>query len=116
MAGAPKGNNNGAKGKIFFDALHRALKTYEDKKRKIKRGEALDRIARQLVTETLDGSGWAMQELINRLDGRAHQSIDVSGAIEHKHVHELTDEQLADIATGSSPRTADPQEGESTLN
>lgn len=115
-SGGQNGNNNAGKGKIFFDALHRALKTYEDKKRKIKRGEALDRIARQLVTETLDGSGWAMQELINRLDGRAHQSIDVSGAIEHKHVNELSDDELARIATGSSSGIADPPKGETTAH
>lgn len=113
---APKGNSNAAKGKIFFDALHKAIKTYENKKRKVKRGEALDRIARKLIEETLDGSGWAMQELINRLDGRAHQSIDVGGTIEHKHAHELNDDQLNRIAAGSSPGTPEPTKGESTLN
>jgi len=101
---------------MFFDALHKALKTYESKKRKVGRGQALDRIVAQLIEEAMDGTGWAMQEIANRLDGRAHQSLDVTGSIEHKHVHELTDDQLAHIATGGSLGTADPSEGESALN
>jgi hypothetical protein len=109
---APPGNSNAVKGKMFFDALHRALKTYEDKKRKIKRGEALDRIARQLVAETLAGSGWAMQELINRLDGRAHQSIEITGEV--THVSQLTDTQILERLERIRPTagTAEPQSSE----
>jgi len=50
------------------------------------------------------------------MDGKAAQSVELSGSIEHKHVHELTDDQLAHIATGGSLGTADTSEGESALN
>lgn len=114
--GAPPGNQNGAKGKRWAEALDRALKLFEDKKLKVTRGQALDRIARNVVKEAILGDFWAVAEIGNRLDGKAHQSVDVTGSIEHKHAHELTDAQLADIATGRSTGAAEPQEGETVLN
>jgi len=113
---APKGNSNAAKGREWANALERALKLYESKKRKISRGQALERIANTVIEEALDGGMWAVQEIGNRMDGKAAQSVELSGSIEHKHVHELTDDQLAHIATGGSIGTADTSEGESALN
>ena len=114
--GAPLGNQNASKGKRWAQALDKALKQFEDKKLKVKAGEALDRIARNVVKEALLGDFWATAEIGNRLDGKAPQSVEVAGSIEHKHVHELTDEQLATIATGGSLGTVDSEEGESALN
>jgi uncharacterized protein YutE (UPF0331/DUF86 family) len=113
---APKGNSNAAKGREWANALERALKRYESKKRKISRGEALERIANTVIEEALDGGMWAVQEIGNRMDGKAAQAIELSGSVEHKHVHELTDDQLAHIATGGSLGTAEPSESESALN
>ena len=113
---APKGNNNAAKGREWANALERALKLYESKKRKISRGQALERIANTVIEEALDGGMWAVQEIGNRMDGKAAQSVELTGSIEHKHVHELTDDQLAHIATGGSLGTAGTPESESALN
>lgn len=113
---APKGNSNAAKGREWANALERALKLYESKKRRISKGQALERIANTVIEEALDGGMWAVQEIGNRMDGKAAQSIELSGSVEHKHVNELSDDELARIATGSSPGTAEPQEGETVLN
>jgi uncharacterized protein YutE (UPF0331/DUF86 family) len=116
MAGAPKGNSNAAKGREWANALERALRLYESKKRKISRGQALERIANTVIEEALDGGMWAVQEIGNRMDGKAAQSLDITGSIEHKHANELTDAELANIATGRSTGAAEPQEGETVLN
>jgi hypothetical protein len=39
-----------------------------------------------------------------------------SPALEHKHANELSDAELANIATGRSTGAAEPQEGETVLN
>lgn len=92
MAGAPAGNKNAQKGKRWLEALDKALKQYTDKSKKIEAGQALDRIARMVVKEALDGAYWAIEEVGNRLDGKPSQSIDFTGEI--THVRELSDAQL----------------------
>lgn len=92
MAGAPAGNKNAQKGKRWLEALDKALKQYTDKSKKIEAGQALDRIARAVVKEALDGAYWAIEEIGNRLDGKPSQSIDFTGEI--THVRELSDQQL----------------------
>ena len=37
--------------------------------------QKIERLADKLVDFALDGQGWAMQEIGNRLDGRPHQSV-----------------------------------------
>jgi len=90
--GAPKGNQNGAKGRRWFEAIDKALKQYVDKKRKIEAGQALDRIAKIVVKEALEGSFWAIEEIADRLDGKAAQSLHLTAEI--TDVRELSDEQL----------------------
>ena len=92
MAGAPAGNKNAQKGKRWLEALDKALKQYTDKSKKIEAGQALDRIARNVVKEAIDGAFWAIEEIGNRLDGKPSQSIDFTGEI--THVRELSDQQL----------------------
>jgi len=92
MAGAPVGNKNAQKGKRWLEALDKALKQYTDKSKKIEAGQALDRIAKMVVKEALDGAFWAIEEIGNRLDGKPSQSIDFTGEI--THVRELSDAQL----------------------
>lgn len=113
---APKGNQNAAKAREWADTLKHELAEYQSKKRRIERGQALRAVARMVIDEALDGGMWAVQEIANRLDGKAAQAVEITGSIEHKHVHELTDDQLAHIATGGSIGIADPSEGESALN
>ena len=114
--GAQPGNQNAIKPKQWSEALNKALKQFADKKLKCSMGEALDKIANNVVREALQGDWWAVAEIANRLDGKPMQSVEVAGSIEHTHVHELTDDQLNHIATGGSLGTAEPQEGESALN
>ncbi len=77
--GPPKGNNNAGKGKSWRDALDKELKQYTNKDAKVDRGQALRRIARTVVEQALVGNKDAWQEIGNRLDGRAAQSVTVSG-------------------------------------
>lgn len=70
--GAPVGNNNAGKGKLWDGALRRALN--EDR-------EALLEIARNVVAAAKEGKEWAINHLAERLDGKAVQHI--AGSIEH---------------------------------
>lgn len=71
MAGAPKGNNNAAKGRQFKDALRKALKSDGVDK--------LPKIAETLVNKAIEGEQWAVQEVANRLDGRPAQEVALTG-------------------------------------
>jgi len=70
--GAPIGNQNGKKGKLFYDQLRVAL-VQEDKKR-------LRNIAEKLVKAAENGDAWAIKEVIDRVDGKAIQATEISGA------------------------------------
>ena len=72
------GNQNAAKGRRWHDALHKALVRYETDK--IKAGEALDKIAQTVVEKALAGDRESIQEIGNRLDGKPHQSTELTGA------------------------------------
>ena len=52
MAGAPKGNQNAAKGREFRDALRKALANGGDKQ--------LPKIVEALVNAAVDGEQWAI--------------------------------------------------------
>ncbi len=77
MAGAPIGNQNAAKGRKWYQALLNALETYESSR--VKAGQALNEIAKNVVAAAVDGDPAAITELANRLDGKAAQSISVGG-------------------------------------
>lgn len=79
MAG-PIGNTNRANGKRFANALKAALEEYEDDR--IKRGEALREIAKGLVKDALAGDHNARREVADRLDGKPHQSTDVTATVD----------------------------------
>lgn len=72
--GAPLGNHNAAKGKIWHAAIMRALK----KRSKTDQIEALDGIAEKLLDACSSGDLSALKELGDRLDGKPHQSADIS--------------------------------------
>ena len=88
MAGAPKGNTNAVKGKLFHDSLKRALarsnKTVDG---------GLNKVCDQLVQAAQKGEQWAVQMVADRMDGKAAQQIDMS--IEQKtheeYLRELDD-------------------------
>lgn len=72
--GAPLGNKNGAKAKVWEGALRAALARFEDKD-KVKRGQALLKIAETVVTQALGGNKDAWKEIGDRLDGKAVQPV-----------------------------------------
>ena len=69
--GAPLGNQNAAKQRMFYDKLRLVL-TQEPHR--------LRGIAEQLVKKAEEGEPWAIKELIDRVDGKAHQAVALENA------------------------------------
>ena len=69
MAGAPEGNKNSAKGKLFHGELRKVL-VQEDAKR-------LRAIAEKLVKSAEDGEAWAVKEIMDRMDGKPLQATSI---------------------------------------
>jgi hypothetical protein len=69
--GAPIGNQNGKKGKLFYNQLRKALVQEDSLK--------LRKIADKLVGAAEKGEPWAIKEVIDRVDGRAVQATEISG-------------------------------------
>lgn len=96
MAGAPKGNKNAAKSKLFDAALRRYLTQNPDD---------LRIAVEKFVGMAKAGELPAIRELADRLDGKPAQSMEISGGLEtSKDVRDLTDDELA--AEASSLRAA----------
>jgi len=76
-SGAQPGNSNAVKGKAFLAALRKVMAEFGE-------GEGVDgglrKLARKLATAALDdGEPWAMQEIMNRFDGKPAQSVVLNG-------------------------------------
>jgi len=71
MAGAPLGNDNRAKGKMFYDALRKAL---------VQNPHRLDKITDTLITAAESGEAWAVKEIMDRMDGKAVQVTQMENA------------------------------------
>jgi hypothetical protein len=69
--GAPIGNQNGKKGKLFFDALRVAL-VQEDRKK-------LRKITEKLIEAAENGDAWAVKEIMDRMDGKPVNTTELSG-------------------------------------
>ena len=69
--GAPLGNKNASKSRMFSDRLRMVL-TQEPHR--------LRTIAEQLVSKAEEGEPWAIRELMDRLEGKAHQSTSLESA------------------------------------
>jgi hypothetical protein len=70
-AGAPLGNTDAAKGKMFYDQLRKIAVQEPTKLREV--AEGLFEAARAMEP-------WAVKELIDRLDGKAVQQTELTGA------------------------------------
>ena len=70
--GAPIGNNNNKKGKLFYDQLRKVLVQNDNLK--------LRAIAEKLVEAAEEGEAWAVKEIMDRMDGKAMQSTDVTSS------------------------------------
>ena len=66
MAGAPFGNTNAIKNKLWSDTLRRAIA--QDS------GDRVRQAAERLLDEAAKGEPWAIKELADRLDGKSVQS------------------------------------------
>jgi hypothetical protein len=73
MAGAPIGNRNACKGKVWADALHRAIAQDQ--------GNRVRLAAEKLLDEASRGQQWAIRELADRLDGRPRQESSFGAQI-----------------------------------
>jgi len=72
MAGAPIGNRNAAKAKIWSAAITRALDRRQPADQRIK---AIDELADKLLDQCFGGDLAALKELGDRLEGKPAQAI-----------------------------------------
>jgi hypothetical protein len=69
-AGAPLGNLNAAKGKMFYDQLRKIA---------VQEPHRLRNVAETLFNAAELGEPWAVKELIDRFDGKAVQQTELTG-------------------------------------
>ena len=68
--GAPKGNQNAAKGKIFYDALRKIA---------VQEPHRVRSIVESLFESAEAGEAWAIREVMDRLDGKPIQKQEITG-------------------------------------
>ena len=74
-SGGQKGNQNAVKGKRWATAINKAL----DKRSKAEGVEALNDLAEVFLIKCDEGDIKALKELGDRLDGKPHQDLNVTG-------------------------------------
>jgi hypothetical protein len=95
-----KGNQLGAKSRLFDGALKRAI-AQDD-------GQRLRQAAEKLLDLAAGGEAWAIKELADRLDGKAQQNVSV----ERKNVSDLSLSELAaELATAIAGGSSEPADG-----
>ena len=70
--GGQPGNQNGAKAKIWWEAISRVLESRQPRREQYK---VIDELAEQLIDKCYEGDLAALKELGDRLDGKPHQSV-----------------------------------------
>ena len=73
--GAPVGNRNAAKAKIWTDAVRRAL----EKRSRLEQRDILEECAYALIDACLEKDVPALKELGDRLEGKVVQRIEATG-------------------------------------
>ena len=96
-----KGNSLGEKGRLFDQALRRAIA--QDS------GVKLRAAADKLLDCAANGEAWAINTLADRLDGKATQQVTMS--VKDERADELDDNSLLRIAARGSNRAAEAQSG-----
>ena len=69
--GGQPGNNNAGKNKMFADQLKRHL---------VQNPQKLEKIIVKLVDEAIGGNIAAVKEVMDRVDGKAVQATEITGA------------------------------------
>lgn len=99
-SGNPRGR---PKDKAFTDALRLVVnRTDSDGLKK------LNRLAEKLVENAMAGEGWAFQMIADRIEGKVAQVIEATHYTGDPT--ELSDQELAAIASGRGDRTATSQD------
>lgn len=75
MAGAPVGNTNASKAKMWSAAINRAL----ENRTRLEGKEALDTLAEKLLSLCDSGDLAALKELGDRIEGKPAQALNVGG-------------------------------------
>jgi len=70
--GAPEGNQNAKKGKLFYEQLRRVLVQNDHYK--------LRKITEKFVEAAEKGEAWAIKEIMDRMDGKSIQQTEITGA------------------------------------
>lgn len=82
--GAPVGNKNATKNKVWEETLRRALLAND--------GEKLRSIADKLIERALEGDVSALKEVGDRIDGKPKQQLELSGDEENPLVTRIVRE------------------------
>jgi len=69
--GAPGGNDNAKKGKMFYDALRKILVQNDQLK--------LRKISEKLAESAEKGEAWAIKEIMDRMDGKPVAVQEIQG-------------------------------------
>jgi len=69
--GAPIGNDNAKKGKLFYDQLRKVLVQNDQLK--------LRQVSEKLVNAAVEGEPWAVKEIMDRMDGKAVAIQEIQG-------------------------------------
>lgn len=100
-SGNPGGRSN--RRTLVTDAIVRELNTAADDGD----GTKARQLAKTLVKRAMDGDTRAADIVLERVEGKAEQTINV-----RRTIREFTDEELAAIAAGSSPSASEPEGSE----
>ena len=96
--GAPKGNNNAGKGRKATRALHYVLDTQAGEFNfDFEPTHPLVAIWKKQIELAKEGDKDATKLIVERLDGKAHQSMALEAEITTRSAKELTDDELAAI-------------------
>lgn len=107
MAGAPLGNKNSSKeNRVVRDTLRKVAAQNPEKLRKA---------CEALLDKAVDGDISAFTQFRDTLDGKPNQTVETT-ITRAGTADRVTDDVLADIATGSSTGVTEQTEGETPIH
>jgi hypothetical protein len=80
--GAPVGNQNGRKAKIWEQALKRALARYSGETVDAGLDRLADRMVKAAMTDDDSAAAQIIERIGDRIDGKPAQAVDLSGQLE----------------------------------